>query len=51
MTIEASELISDYVQDFLATRDGLELAKAFSRIENRDMRRAIVEPVEQIVPE
>jgi transcriptional regulator with XRE-family HTH domain len=51
MTIQTSELISDYVQDFLATRDGLELAKAFSRIENRNVRRAIVELVEQIVPE
>jgi transcriptional regulator with XRE-family HTH domain len=43
--------ISDYVSDFLATRDGLDLVKAFSRIPSRDTRRAIVELVGQIVPE
>jgi hypothetical protein len=47
----ASTAVSDYVHDFLATRDGIELAKAFSRIEHRNVRRAIVELVEQIVPE
>ena len=51
MTIEAPDPTADYVHDFLSTRDGLELAKAFSRIDNRNMRRAIVELVEQIVLE
>jgi transcriptional regulator with XRE-family HTH domain len=38
----------DYVSDFLATSAGLELVKAFMCIENRKLRRAIVELVEQI---
>jgi transcriptional regulator with XRE-family HTH domain len=50
-TKEAASQVLDYTKEFLATRDGLELAKAFSRIENRNMRRAIVDLVEQIVPE
>jgi transcriptional regulator with XRE-family HTH domain len=44
-------IVSDYVADFLSTRDGLDLAKAFSRIPSRHTRRAIVELVEQIEPE
>jgi transcriptional regulator with XRE-family HTH domain len=50
-TKEAANQVPDYTKEFLATRDGLELAKAFSRIEKRNVRRAIVELVEQIVPE
>ena len=38
----------DYVSDFLATSAGLELVKAFMCIENRKLRRAIVELVEGI---
>jgi transcriptional regulator with XRE-family HTH domain len=51
ITIKKPEPISDYVHDFLATRDGIELAKEFSRIQDRNVRRAIVGLVEQIVPE
>jgi transcriptional regulator with XRE-family HTH domain len=43
--------IVDYLTDFLATRDGVELVMAFSRIKNRKVRRAIVELIEQIVPD
>jgi transcriptional regulator with XRE-family HTH domain len=50
-TKDVSDPISDYVNDFLATRDGLDLAKAFSRIPSRHTRRAIVGLVDQIVPE
>jgi transcriptional regulator with XRE-family HTH domain len=38
----------DYVSDFLATSAGLELVKAFMCIEDRKLRRAIVELVEGI---
>jgi transcriptional regulator with XRE-family HTH domain len=37
-----------YVSDFLATSAGLELVKAFMCIEDRKLRRAIVELVEEI---
>ena len=37
-----------YVSDFLATSQGLDLVKAFAHIEDRKLRRAIVELVEQI---
>ena len=37
-----------YVSDFLATSDGLALAKAFVRIDNFKLRRRIVDLVEQI---
>jgi transcriptional regulator with XRE-family HTH domain len=40
-----------YVTDFLATSDGLALVKAFRRIEDAKLRRAIVRLVEGIVPE
>jgi transcriptional regulator with XRE-family HTH domain len=39
-----------YVADFLATSDGLDLVKAFMRIEDAKLRRAIVRLVEGIVP-
>src|SRR5438067_6739419 len=38
-----------YVSDFLATRDGLALAKAFMAIEDKKLRRCIVTLVEEIV--
>jgi transcriptional regulator with XRE-family HTH domain len=38
-----------YVSDFLATRDGLALAKAFTVIEDKKLRRCIVALVEEIV--
>jgi transcriptional regulator with XRE-family HTH domain len=40
-----------YVSDFLATSDGLSLAKAFMCIEDAKLRRAIVRLVEVITPE
>ena len=38
----------DYVTDFLATRDGLTLIKAFTQIKDAKIRRHIVNLVEQI---
>jgi transcriptional regulator with XRE-family HTH domain len=40
-----------YVNDFLATSDGLALVKAFMHIRDPKLRRAIVGLVEQITPE
>src|SRR5580704_15969797 len=40
-----------YVNDFLATSDGVALAKAFMRIQDPKLRRAIVGLVQQITPE
>jgi len=40
-----------FVSDFLATSDGLELVRAFTRIEDARLRRAIVRVVEQIAPD
>jgi transcriptional regulator with XRE-family HTH domain len=40
-----------YVNDFLATSDGLALIKAFMRIRDPKLRRAIVVLVQQITPE
>jgi transcriptional regulator with XRE-family HTH domain len=40
-----------YVNDFLATSDGLALVKAFTRTPNPKLRRAIVLLVQQITPE
>jgi transcriptional regulator with XRE-family HTH domain len=40
-----------YVTDFLASSDGLALTKAFMRIKKRELRRRIVELVEEIVGE
>jgi transcriptional regulator with XRE-family HTH domain len=37
-----------YVAEFLATSDGLALAKAFMRIKDPEMRRRIVELVEEL---
>src|ERR1700704_5708382 len=38
-----------YVTDFLASSDGLALTKAFMRIKKRELRRRIVDLVEEIV--
>src|SRR5882762_1272398 len=38
-----------YVSDFLATRDGLALTKAFMRIKESKLRRCVVNLVEEIV--
>ena len=40
-----------YVNDFLATSDGLDLVKAFMHIRDPKLRRAIVLLVQQITPE
>ena len=40
-----------YVSDFLATSDGLALAKAFVRMRNAKLRRIVVDLVEEIVGE
>ena len=45
----ASAASPAYVFDFLATRDGLALAKAFTVIEDKKLRRCIVALVEEIV--
>jgi transcriptional regulator with XRE-family HTH domain len=46
----AADLASPaYVSDFLATRDGLTLAKAFMAIKDKKLRRSIVALVEEIV--
>jgi len=39
----------DYLSDFLATRDGLALAKAFMAINDKKLRRCVVALVEEIV--
>jgi hypothetical protein len=48
-TMEITESDS-YVNDFLATSDGMALVKAFMHIKNLKLRRAVVRPVEQITP-
>ena len=48
-TVETAD--SSYVNDFLATSDGLALVKAFMRIQDPKLRRAIVLLVQQITPE
>jgi transcriptional regulator with XRE-family HTH domain len=40
-----------YVTDFLATSEGLDLVKAFVCIDDAKLRRAIVQLVEELVPE
>jgi transcriptional regulator with XRE-family HTH domain len=40
-----------YVSDFLATRDGLALTKAFMRIKESEIRRRIVDLVQEIAGE
>jgi hypothetical protein len=48
---DVSVSVPGYITELLATKEGLELVKAFSRIKNRNLRRAIVDLVEQIEPE
>jgi transcriptional regulator with XRE-family HTH domain len=45
---DAAPLAPSYVDDFLATSDGLSLTKSFRRIESAKLRRCIVNLVEQI---
>jgi hypothetical protein len=40
-----------YLTDFLASSDGLRLAKAFMRIESTRLRRCVVGLVQEIGPE
>jgi transcriptional regulator with XRE-family HTH domain len=47
----SDEQSPSYVNDFLATSDGVALALAFGRIRDAKVRRAIVALVEQIVAE
>jgi transcriptional regulator with XRE-family HTH domain len=48
---EASSPFPSYVSDFLATREGLLLTKAFMRINEAKLRRRIVDLVEEIADE
>ena len=50
-TLGSDEQSPSYVNDFLATSDGVALALAFGRIRDAKVRRAIVALVEQIVVE
>jgi transcriptional regulator with XRE-family HTH domain len=50
-TLGSGEHSPSYVNDFLATSDGVALALAFGRIGDPKVRRAIVALVEQIVVE
>jgi transcriptional regulator with XRE-family HTH domain len=50
-TLGSSEQSHSYVNEFLATSDGVALAVAFGRIRQPRVRRAIVALVEQIVVE
>ncbi len=43
--------LPDYVRDFLSTSDGVALVKAFTRIGDAKLRRAIVALVQQVAPE
>jgi transcriptional regulator with XRE-family HTH domain len=43
--------VADYVSEFLTSTDGLALAKAFTRIKDAQVRRAIVKLVEEIADE
>jgi transcriptional regulator with XRE-family HTH domain len=45
---EASSEEGAYIDDFLATSDGLSLTKYFMRIKNPKLRRRIVDLIEQI---
>jgi transcriptional regulator with XRE-family HTH domain len=47
----ASAALPAHVSDFLATRDGLGLAKAFTAIKDKKLRRCIVALVEEIAGE
>jgi transcriptional regulator with XRE-family HTH domain len=47
----AEALSASYVTDFLTTSEGINLVKAFTRIEDPKVRRAVVRLVEEITPE
>jgi hypothetical protein len=47
-SVDAASPTPSYVDDFLATSDGLSLTKSFLRIENAKIRRCIVDLAEQI---
>jgi transcriptional regulator with XRE-family HTH domain len=47
----AEALSASYVTDFLTTSEGIDLVKAFRRIEDPKLRRAVVRLVEEITPE
>jgi transcriptional regulator with XRE-family HTH domain len=48
---EAAAEVPAYVSDFLATSDGVALVRAFTRIRDAKVRRAIVALVQQVVSE
>jgi transcriptional regulator with XRE-family HTH domain len=48
---EAGAEVPAYVSDFLATSDGVALVRAFTRIRDAKVRRAIVALVQQVVSE
>jgi transcriptional regulator with XRE-family HTH domain len=51
-TADRTEALSaSYVTEFLTTSEGLDLVKAFTRIEDPKLRRAVVRLVEEIGPE
>jgi transcriptional regulator with XRE-family HTH domain len=41
----------NYISEFVSTSDGLELIKAFTRIESRALRRSVVALVQQLNPD
>ena len=43
--------LPDYIAEFLASVEGIDLVKAFVRITSRKLRRSLVDFVEQIRPE
>ncbi len=45
---EAAIGMPAYIRDFITIRDGISIIKAFSRIRNPKLRRAVVTLVEQI---
>jgi transcriptional regulator with XRE-family HTH domain len=49
--LDAKERPPSYVNDFLATSDGLALVAAYPRVRDPKVRRAIVALVQQIAPE
>jgi hypothetical protein len=48
--VQRASTAHDEIAQFMATRDGLALAKAFIRISSRQMRQEIVSLVEELTP-
>jgi transcriptional regulator with XRE-family HTH domain len=48
--VQRASTAPDEIAEFMATRDGLALAKAFMRISSRQMRQEIVSLVEELTP-